>query len=217
MRSAVVYWRRMPRGEDLVPIWRCSMVDGCSRQALAATEAMRQLLADGLDPTTITDVRVKVPSAYAAMISTPFDPAVEATSYVNAGAMMAIAAFHPDHLAETGRERIIDDPRIKELSRKVTVTADPGLDPLFPQKWPAEIEVGTTSGTRACSMIDVIGDPAMRLSDSDMEQKVRRALGVAGRDNQVEQFMRLCTDARYDAGACAGLAKTFSSGDWPFV
>ncbi len=187
-----------------------------SRQALAATEAMRQLLADGLDPTTITDVRVRVPSAYAGMISTPFEPAVASTSYVNAGAMMAIAAFHSEHLNETGRERIIDDPRIRDLSQKVTVTADPDLDPLFPQKWPAVIEVGTTSGTRACSMIDVIGDPEMRFSDSDMEQKVRRALGVAGLGDQADNFMRLCTDARYDAGACAGLVKAFSSGEWAF-
>jgi 2-methylcitrate dehydratase PrpD len=184
-----------------------------SRQALSATEAMRALVADGLDPGTIRKIRVRVPSAYAGMISAKLDPAVRASSYVSAAGQMAIAALSPEHLYDIDRTVIIADPRLAKLAALATVEADPSLDPLFPLKWPAIVEVETPSGTMTKRIDDAHGDPGRRLDDKALLAKAEVVLKHQGKQAQAARIMSLATAAVTDREACRTLATTFAKGE----
>ena len=97
-----------------------------SRQALAGAEAMRTIVEDGLDPAAIQSFTIHVPTAYAAMIGQPLDPAIRATSYVSGAGIAAIAALDPDALYDLDRARALADPRIVALAAKGRVVADAG-------------------------------------------------------------------------------------------
>ena len=60
-----------------------------ARQALGATQAMIELVDEGLDPATIDSVKVRVPNAYQAMISAPIDPSSRSTGRWASGARSA--------------------------------------------------------------------------------------------------------------------------------
>ena len=182
-----------------------------SRQALSATDALRGLLADGLDPASIESIRVRVPSAYAAMISTRLDPAVRATSYVSAGAQMALAAFAPEHLYDVERANILEDSRVQRLAGLVRVEADPALDSYFPKQWPAEIEVRTAQGPRKARVLDASGDPGRRLDDAALEAKAASVLAHLGLRDRAPGLIALGSKAATDAAACRELAKVFVS------
>lgn len=183
-----------------------------SRQALSATVAMQEALAAGLDPATIDSVRVLVPSAYAAMISTKLDPAVRATSYVSAGAQMAIAAFAPKHLYDVDRATVLEDQRIQRLAGLVQVEADASLDGYFPRQWPADIEVRTTAGVRKHRVIDATGDPARRLDAPAIEAKAAAVLAHIGHEKHAAGLVALARKAITDQGACRRLADIFVRG-----
>lgn len=183
-----------------------------SRQALSATVAMQELLAEGLDPATIESVLVHVPSAYAGMISTKLDPAVRATSYVSAGAQMAIAAFAPAHLYDVDRATILGDQRIQRLAALVHVEADPGMDANFPSCWPAAVEVRTTAGITSKRIVAATGDPTRRLDDAALASKATAVfdhIGLASKAAEIVELGRLTTG---DAAACRRLAEMFVRG-----
>lgn len=183
-----------------------------SRQALSATVAMQEALAAGLDPATIDSVRVLVPTAYAAMISTKLDPAVRATSYVSAGAQMAIAAFAPKHLYDVDRATVLEDQRIQRLAGLVQVEADASLDGYFPRQWPADIEVRTTAGVRKHRVIDATGDPARRLDAPAIEAKAAALLAHIGHEKHAAGLVALAREAITDQAACRRLADIFVRG-----
>jgi 2-methylcitrate dehydratase PrpD len=184
-----------------------------SRQALSATEAMRRLLATGLDPTAIEAVRVLVPSAYAAMIATPLDPKVRTTSLVSAGAQMAIAALAPAHLYDVDRIDILDDPRIGRFAARVEVAAEPALDELFPRRWPAEVEVRSRGGVvRSEFVMEPPGDPGQRLDDAGLEAKACAVLAHLGQATRAPEIIEQGLAATTDTAACRALARTFVRG-----
>ena len=184
-----------------------------SRQALSATQAMRQMLADGLDPAGIEGITVRVPSAYAAMISTKLDPAVRATSYVSAGAQMAIAAFQPEHLHDVDRATVLVDTRIQKLAALVQVEADSAMDADFPRRWPAEIEVRSAGSVRKLRVDEPPGDPGRRLDDAALAAKAKAVLAHVGMAESASGLLGLAGRATSDAAACKTLSDLFVEGE----
>ena len=183
-----------------------------SRQALSATEAMRQLLANGLDPAGIEGITVRVPSAYAAMISTKLDPAVRATSYVSAGAQMAIAAFQSAHLYDVDRATVLGDTRIQKLAALVQVEADPAMDEDFPRRWPAEVEVRAAGGVHKLRVDEPPGDPGRRLDDPALAVKAKAVLAHVGSGASASGLLDLAGRATTDPAAVKTLADVFVNG-----
>jgi 2-methylcitrate dehydratase PrpD len=112
-----------------------------ARQGLAATQALIDLLDEGLDPRTIEAIKVRVPSAYAGMLSQRVDPTNRSSSIVSVGFQMALAALRRDSLWDIDRTAAMRDPAALGLAKRVSVEADPALQTEFPRHWPAAIEV----------------------------------------------------------------------------
>ena len=183
-----------------------------SRQALPGAEAMRALVAQGLDPASIVSFTIKVPTAYAAMISQKLDSATRSSSYVSGAGMAAIAALDPSSLYDLERVDALNNPRIIELASKGQVAADPALDSSYPSHWPARIEIRTRSGTLHHEIIEPIGAPGNPISDRDLEEKARRVLSRAGRADAIESLLAVTRSAFETEATASALARFFVNG-----
>jgi 2-methylcitrate dehydratase PrpD len=183
-----------------------------SRQALPGAEAMRALVARGLDPASIISFAIKVPSAYAPMISQQLDVGVRASAYVSGAGLAAIAALDPSSLYDVERTSVLTNPDITELARKGEITADPELDRLYPARWPARIEVRTSSSTLHHEVIEPIGDPGNPLSDREFEDKLRRVLTHAGRADTVDEVLKVSANAFESEASVSAVSRVFVDG-----
>jgi 2-methylcitrate dehydratase PrpD len=149
----------------------------CSaKQAIAAMQAFRELLDEGLDPQTARRITVRVPPAYAKMIDRRPEAGSRSSTFASARYQMALAAFRPDGLFEIGRDAPQADARMTALMDKIEIAPDEQLAPLYPKAWPASVTVETESGVRERRVIDALGDPANRLSAAALLDKAKRVL-----------------------------------------
>ncbi len=182
-----------------------------SRQALPAAEAMRALIAEGLSPSSIAKVVIRVPTPYAAMVSSPLDPLNRSTTYTGAGALVAIAALNPDGLYDVERDTVIHNHDILEFSRRCVVEADPALDAAYPAIWSAAIEATTASGVLRKTMEHPLGSPGNPLDDAGLAQKATKILSFVGRAELAEKTIGLANEAFDSNAAAAMLAELFAS------
>jgi 2-methylcitrate dehydratase PrpD len=146
-----------------------------ARQALAPVQALNELIAEGLDPACIDTVEVFAPQAFAAMISRPLEP-LRSSGYVHVGFQMALAALKPSALFELDRSDVMTDRTLRAFADRVRVVADPALDALYPEAWPAEICV-CAGGRELRRRVDVAhGDASNPLSADEVRAKSRSLL-----------------------------------------
>jgi len=158
-----------------------------ARQALSPTQAVIDLLAEGLDPQTIESIEVRVPQAYQAMISRPLEP-YRSSTYSNVAFQIALAVLRPDQLLDLDRSSVIKSVEVLDFAKRVSVVADPSLQEDYPHVWGGEVEVTHRLGKSKKRVLAPGGDSANRLTPALMRDK----------------HMRLLTDAR-GAGAAAEL------------
>jgi len=183
-----------------------------ARQALSAAEAMRGLMAEGLDPASIVRIVIRVPTAYAGMVAQKLDPAIRASSYVSAAGQVAVAALAPDALYDVERASVLSDPRILRLSQLATVEADTAFDPGFPKTWPAELIVETTGATFRRTVTDPAGAPGNRIDDAGLLVKSRNVLGHVGRRDAADAVLDLSRRAFDEGDAANAFARLLVSG-----
>lgn len=146
-----------------------------ARQTIASIEAFTTLLANGVAVEDVRAVEVAVPTVYAQMISQA--PAHRMGRIAGVAWLLALAAFRPDDLYDLERPAI-DDPRFAEFVGKVSVIADPDLDALYPERWPARVRIVRHDGTALSHLVDAAyGDPTRPLSDADLLAKFLRLAG----------------------------------------
>jgi 2-methylcitrate dehydratase PrpD len=183
-----------------------------ARQALPGAEAMRALVARGLDPAAIESFAIKAPAAYVGMISQKLDPAIRSSAFTSGPANVAIAALDPGSLYDIERTRALADARIAALAAKGTVVADTELDALYPARWPARLEVRTADGTLRHEVLEPLGDPANPMSDAALAEKARHVLGHVGRAADVAPLLAATRDPFASDTSATALAHYFAHG-----
>jgi 2-methylcitrate dehydratase PrpD len=188
-----------------------SMKPFCSaKQSIAAIEALRAILASGIGPGTIAQVRVRVPPAYAAMVALKAQDQVRTTTLVSAARQLALLACDPARLYDVDRGTAVTDPAVLAFEAKVEIVADAALAQYYPHDWPAEVEVvGLDGSTRRERVIAAPGDPSRPLDQDALDDKTHRLLDrLIGRDGAA----RLITIARRgleNESGCRALATAF--------
>ncbi len=183
-----------------------------SRQALPGAEAMRALVARGLDPASILSFKIHVPTAYAPMISQKLDAANHSSTYVSGAGLAAIAALAPDALYDVDRAGVMHNSRIVELAARGSVAADPALDHHYPARWPARLEIETPSGDLHYEVIEPLGAPGNPMNDAQLNKKVRKVLGQSRRSDAVGPLLELTQGAFGSDAAATSLARFFRDG-----
>jgi 2-methylcitrate dehydratase PrpD len=186
----------------------------CSaKQSIAAVEAFRTILESGVAPAAITAVQVRVPPAYAAMVSLKAQDEVRTTTLVSAARQLALLAFDPARLYDVDRGEPVTDRAVLGLEAKMEVVADAALTEYYPGNWPAEVEVtGTDSGMRRERVIAAPGDPSRPLDQAALEDKAHRLLDrLIGRDS-AGMLIEIAGRGFESEAGCRALAGTFVQG-----
>jgi 2-methylcitrate dehydratase PrpD len=190
-----------------------SMKPFCSaKQAIAATEAFRQILDRGVARDAIGKVLVRVPPAYAGMISTRAEAGARISTIVSVAHQIALTAYKPDALYDIDRSAPHIDPAVTQFAAKVEVAADASLAQFYPQHWPAEVEVIAGGDTIRRRVVEAPGDPEYPLDAASVGDKAQRVLDpLVGRARAAE-WLKLGNAALDDAGACRRVAESFAAG-----
>ncbi|MBI5441798.1 MAG: MmgE/PrpD family protein [Deltaproteobacteria bacterium] len=149
-----------------------------ARQALAAVEAFRQLLAEGLEPGEVEEAIVRVPPVYAGMIDQSDPPAARLDSLLNVRYQIALAAYHPERLVDVVRAELPADERVRSLMARIRVEPSPELEELYPRLWPARVEVRLPgrSVTRETTVLP--WDSGGGAGWPEVEEKFRRVTAI---------------------------------------
>jgi len=184
----------------------------CSaKQAIAAAEAFGKILQSGVAPQSITAVRVRVPPAYAGMISLKAQPGVRTSTFVSAAHQLALTAHAPARRYDVDRTEPVTDPAIMSLEAKVEIVADAELAQYYPKAWPAEVEVVTQDGTARERVIEALGDPGRPLGEADLDAKAHRVLDpLIGRD-AAGKLIETGRRGLANASGCRALADAFAA------
>ena len=189
-----------------------SMKPLCSaKQAIAAIEAFRKLL-DRVPKDAIGKVRVRVPQAYAGMISARAEPGARQSTMVSVAHQIALAALAPERLSEVDRSAATIDAAVIQFAAKVEVIADQSLETFYPQHWPAEVEVETGGEVLRQRVVEATGDPEHPLDRAGVAAKAHRVLDRLVGNGRAEEWLKLASAALDDATACRKLAAAFAAG-----
>jgi 2-methylcitrate dehydratase PrpD len=188
-----------------------SMKPFCSaKQGIAAVEAFRGLLQEGVRIDAIEKVRVRVPKAYAAMIAARAMPGARQSTMVSVAHQIALAALAPQRLYDVDRSTPQADVAVAELSAKIEVVPDAALEQFYPRHWPAEAEIEAGGQTFRRRVVAAAGDPEHSLDRAAIDDKAHRVLdpllGIAA----VDEWLGLCHGALESSAACERLATAFA-------
>ena len=186
----------------------------CSaKQAIAATDAVRDLLAEGLDPATVESIEVRVPPPYAAMISRKAMAGDRTSTLVSVAYQIALAALRPEAMYDVGRADMPFDDEIAGLAGRIRVRQDdsPELMAHFPVRFPATVVVKAAGRTCERHVVEATGDPGRPLDDDALQAKIGRILEIVGRRDVAEFLPEAAGAALTGAAAARSLASTLAA------
>jgi 2-methylcitrate dehydratase PrpD len=188
-----------------------SMKPFCSaKQAIAAVEAFRALLQEGVQTDAITKVRVRVPKAYVAMIATRAVPGARQSTMVSVAHQLALAGLAPQRLYDVDRSTPDVDEALMQLAAKIEIVPDAALEAFYPQHWPAEVEVEAGGQIFRRRVVAASGDPEHPLDRAALDDKAHRVLEPLLGTARVNLWLRLCHDAFAGSAQCDRLASSFA-------
>jgi 2-methylcitrate dehydratase PrpD len=145
-----------------------------AKQTIAAIDALRHLLGQGISPDDIVALRVAVPPAYAEMIGHCNAAGSRIERITSAAYQLALVAYRPDELDHVARPNLASESKIAAFLARVEVVPDKELEQHYPQRWPARVEAKLKNGRTEISIVlDARGDPP-RSCDLDVRAKFHR-------------------------------------------
>src|SRR5579871_5386666 len=188
-----------------------SMKPFCSaKQGIAAVEAFRALLQEGMRIEAIEKVRVHVPKAYAAMISARAVPGARQSTMVSVAHQIALAVLAPQRLYDVDRSAAGEDAAVAGLAAKIEVVPDATLEQFYPQHWPAEVEVDAGGQTLRHRVVAALGDPEHPLGAAAIDDKAHRVLDPLLSAARVDEWLGLCHGALDGVAQSERLAMAFA-------
>jgi 2-methylcitrate dehydratase PrpD len=179
----------------------------CSaKQVTAALYAFEQILAQGIAVGDIRSIKVRVPSAYFAMVNHGVD-ASRSSTITSAPYQLALAAYNPEGLYDVTRESISVSEHVKNFMNIVVVVKDTELDKYYPKRWPASVKVTTNDGKIINELaLDALGDPGVPFDEEREKKKIHMFLDPFQRKSTTETLIRLIPNALNMEGAFFDLA-----------
>jgi 2-methylcitrate dehydratase PrpD len=171
-----------------------------ARQTMAATQGLKEILADGVSPSQIASVEVAVPPPYLKMTAHGVMPGDRASHLTSLPYHLAIAACDPDAEYDVGQTPASLSEDVQAFMVKVTVAADDVLLAHYPATWPARITVRTADKAHERLILAVPGESSRPLSAADLDAKFRRFVGAAAGALATESLLAACAGALGGSG-----------------
>jgi 2-methylcitrate dehydratase PrpD len=148
-----------------------------ARQTMAATQALIEIISSGIAVDTITQVTAFVLPPHRRMIDHGITVGDRASFLTSLPYRLALAALAPHAAWDVGQAPADVPDNIRVFMDRVAVAPDEALLSNFPSRWPARIEVMTSSGRFERTVTDVPGDPARPFDANAVQEKFRRLAG----------------------------------------
>jgi 2-methylcitrate dehydratase PrpD len=160
-----------------------------ARQTMAATQALREIIAEGVSPESILRIGVAVLPPHLKMIDHGVATGDRFSHLTSVQYQMAVAALEPDLAYGLSGPSGPIPPALSAFMSRIQVRAEEGLlSAGYPQAWPAHVTV-TASGRRERTVTHVPGDPARPFGEDDVEAKfIRVTAGVLDPDRAEAEF-----------------------------
>jgi 2-methylcitrate dehydratase PrpD len=162
---------------------RTSFKPWCAaRQTMAATQALKEVLAEGIAPETILRIGVAVLPPHVKMIDHGVTAGDRFSHLTSVQYQMAIAALAPDSAYGLGGPPAGVASAISAFMTRIQIRAEEALlragDPqdTYPRAWPAHITVTAASGRRERTVTHVPGDPSRPFSEAELKAKFMRVV-----------------------------------------
>jgi 2-methylcitrate dehydratase PrpD len=167
---------RLSGGLGELALHQVSVKPWCAaRQTMAATQALKEILADDVDAETIMRIEAKVLPAHQRMIDHGVTAGDRFSHLTSVQYQMALAALSPDTAYDLGAPAREISPALAAFMARINVQPDDGLTVHgYPCNWAAHVAVEIPAGWRACTVTHVPGDPSRPFSESDLRAKFRR-------------------------------------------
>lgn len=159
-----------------------------ARQTMAATQALKEIVAGGVDVGAISSIEVAVPPPFLRMVDHGIGESDRMSRLTSVQYQMAAALFDPASVFDVGQTGKVPAD-VLSLMAKIKVAADDSLLQEFPKVWRARVAVKTADAQHERSVTAVPGDPARPLSSSDINAKFHhladRLIGAASVDRLI--------------------------------
>ncbi|MBV8511584.1 MAG: MmgE/PrpD family protein [Xanthobacteraceae bacterium] len=151
-----------------------------ARQTMAATQALREIMDEGVAAADMVTVDVAVPPPFLKMVDHGIVGGRTAR-LTSQPYQIAVAAIAPDLAFDVGQSGDVPVDVVRFMN-KVTVRADESMLHVFPGQWPARVHVRTASAEHDRVVQAVCGDPRRSFDLGDVITKSRRLIGVLADD-----------------------------------
>jgi 2-methylcitrate dehydratase PrpD len=186
-----------------------------ARQTMAATQALTEIIASGVATETITEVTAFVLPPHRRMVDHGIVIGDRASFLTSLPYRLALAALAPPAAFDVAQSPARVPERIRAFMDRVTVAPDESLLAEFPARWPARVEVVTSSGRAEGTVTDVPGDLARPFDRDAVREKFRRlagpVIGAEACERTLREALGLPSGATDPAGLLQQIAPSSSS------
>jgi 2-methylcitrate dehydratase PrpD len=145
-----------------------------ARQTMAATQALKDVIAGGVAPAAIDAIVVSVPPPHLKMIDHGVVAGDRASHLTSVQYAMAAAALATEMAFDVQQAPPDLPPPVRALMGKIKVEADERLLAAYPVSWPARVRVAAGPTRHARDVTHVPGDPAFPFDRARVQEKFLR-------------------------------------------
>jgi 2-methylcitrate dehydratase PrpD len=163
-----------------------------ARQTMAATQALKEIVASGVAPEHIVEIEAGVLPPHHRMIDHGVVAGDRASHLTSLPYQMALAILAPEATHDVGQSPAAVPAPVAELMAKITVTQNERLLARYPKIWPAHVRVATKSGKVHEKEVEhVPGDIRDPFDAAQVKDKFRRFVTpVLGQDGAARMEAR---------------------------
>ena len=177
-----------------------------ARQTMAAAQAMRELIAEGVNPATIKEAKVAIPPSHVKMVDHGVHDGDRTSHMTSLPYQMAVAAFAPDLAFDVRQTPATTPDTMRAFMAKISVRGEDAFAAHYPAQWPARVELVSENCTKNERLVMAIpGDPARPFDDTQMAEKFARVADPVLGQNATKDLLALILDMFHKDGRAAAL------------
>jgi 2-methylcitrate dehydratase PrpD len=162
-----------------------------ARQTMAATQALREIMAEGVAAADITAIEAAVLPPHLKMIDHGVTPGDRFSYLTSVQYQMAVAALAPEAAYALSGPPGEISPQVAAFMARIKVRADEGLLSVgYPRAWGAKVVVTGASGRHERMVTRVPGDPAQPFGEAELREKFRRLVAPVPTEQADAMFSR---------------------------
>jgi 2-methylcitrate dehydratase PrpD len=165
-----------------------------ARQTMAATQALREIIASGIAPAAIDEIAVSVPPPHLKMIDHGVIAGDRASHLTSVQYCMAVAGLAPDMAFDVQQNPSALPPPVGALMAKIKVAADERLLADYPRSWPAYVRVVAGSAQHERTVTHIPGDPALPFDRGSVGKKFLRFAQAALGAEKAKRLLARCSE-----------------------